>query len=362
MRNITFYLSFFLILFLMPLAALAVTISQNVTLVLPSDPSTYTLLSGGTFDSLTINNSTFSFVMSASQSITLRSSGKRNLAGNSLGASTDCQDTYSEVILTLGSSASSQTVAVTPAGGCTSGTTSTSSGGGSTGGGGSPYFITQVTPPPPPAPLPIAPAPILVPAPALVLVPAPTPPPPAPVVKLAIFSDLVLGSEGNEVTRLQELLAKDKEIYPEGNVSGYFGRLTEAAVRRFQKKYGLPQVGRVGPQTRQKLSVVFGSVSAPVALPAPAVLPAPAPLPGKFKFMGSLSLGMKGNDVVQLQLFLAQDKALYPEGVVSGYFGQLTQRAVERFQVKYNIAKAGDAGYGFIGLKTRAKLNELLGN
>ena len=43
------------------------------------------------------------------------------------------------------------------------------------------------------------------------------------------------------------------------------------------------------------------------------------------------------------------------------YFGSLTEKAVQKFQTKYNIAKSGDSGYGYVGPKTRAKLNEVFG-
>ena len=64
---------------------------------------------------------------------------------------------------------------------------------------------------------------------------------------------LALGSEGDDVTQLQELLAEDGDIYPEGKVTGYFGPLTEKAVKRYQEKYGIDQVGIVGPQTRARM-------------------------------------------------------------------------------------------------------------
>lgn len=47
---------------------------------------------------------------------------------------------------------------------------------------------------------------------------------------------LKLGDSGADVTRLQQFLALDPVIYPERNVSGYYGPLTEAAVKRFQCK------------------------------------------------------------------------------------------------------------------------------
>jgi len=41
------------------------------------------------------------------------------------------------------------------------------------------------------------------------------------------------------------------------------------------------------------------------------------------------------------------------------YFGTLTKKAVQKFQKKYGIAKEGDSGYGYVGPKTRAKLQEV---
>lgn len=61
------------------------------------------------------------------------------------------------------------------------------------------------------------------------------------------------GSSGDQVAILQALLAADPSIYPEGTVSGFFGKLTAQAVKRFQKKNGLEQVGNVGPKTLRKL-------------------------------------------------------------------------------------------------------------
>lgn len=66
------------------------------------------------------------------------------------------------------------------------------------------------------------------------------------------------GDSGAEVTRLQTFLAGNKAIYPEGLVTGYFGTLTTAAVKRFQTAYGISAVGRVGPQTIAKLNSLIG--------------------------------------------------------------------------------------------------------
>jgi len=76
-------------------------------------------------------------------------------------------------------------------------------------------------------------------------------------------SNLQLKSSGNEVTQLQKCLAQFPDVYPEGDITGYFGSLTKAAVIRFQEKYasevlapyGLTQgTGQVKTSTRAKLN------------------------------------------------------------------------------------------------------------
>ena len=76
-------------------------------------------------------------------------------------------------------------------------------------------------------------------------------------------------------------------------------------------------------------------------------------------FFRMLSRGSKGPEVVALQLFLGLNAQIFPENSASGFFGPATQRAVQRFQEKYGIAKSGAIGYGSVGPKTRTKLNAL---
>lgn len=47
---------------------------------------------------------------------------------------------------------------------------------------------------------------------------------------------LKAGDSGADVTRLQQFLALDPSVYPDAQVTGYYGALTEAAVKRFQCK------------------------------------------------------------------------------------------------------------------------------
>lgn len=60
--------------------------------------------------------------------------------------------------------------------------------------------------------------------------------------------------------------------------------------------------------------------------------------------MQQLSLGARGNEVIKLQTFLAQDRTIYPEGIISGYYGPLTQKAVVQLQVSYGLPQAGRVG------------------
>lgn len=64
---------------------------------------------------------------------------------------------------------------------------------------------------------------------------------------------LRLGDKGDRVKFLQVILAADPSIYPEGLISGFFGGLTEKALKRYQHKHGLEQVGFIGPRTLREL-------------------------------------------------------------------------------------------------------------
>ncbi|OGJ04429.1 hypothetical protein A3F97_02985 [Candidatus Nomurabacteria bacterium RIFCSPLOWO2_12_FULL_41_10] len=78
---------------------------------------------------------------------------------------------------------------------------------------------------------------------------------------VSLIREMREGMSGDDVKALQALLAADAEIYPEGLISGFYGRLTAMAVMRFQKKHGLDQVGRVGPKTLEKLRKELNKIS-----------------------------------------------------------------------------------------------------
>jgi len=69
-----------------------------------------------------------------------------------------------------------------------------------------------------------------------------------------ITRQLAIGATGDDVRELQELLASDPELYPEGIITGYFGPLTARAIERLQERFGIERVGEVGPLTRQTIN------------------------------------------------------------------------------------------------------------
>jgi peptidoglycan hydrolase-like protein with peptidoglycan-binding domain len=72
----------------------------------------------------------------------------------------------------------------------------------------------------------------------------------------------------------------------------------------------------------------------------------------------NLSLGSRGVDVISMQNFLIAHHFL-PAGNNTGYFGNLTQAAVQSWQRSHGIVSSGTpttTGYGAAGPRTRAAL------
>jgi peptidoglycan hydrolase-like protein with peptidoglycan-binding domain len=135
---------------------------------------------------------------------------------------------------------------------------------------------------------------------------------------------LRLDSRGEAVTLLQQQLTTLG--YFSGVATGFFGPVTEDAVRRFQRDAGLTADGIVGAGTdaaiQQRLT--------PPAAPAPT--------------SGVLRLNDTGEQVSELQRRLT---ALgYFSGPVTGTFGPLTQTAVISFQQANGLTADGIVGAG----------------
>jgi len=86
-------------------------------------------------------------------------------------------------------------------------------------------------------------------------------------------------------------------------------------------------------------------------------------------FSRGIGNGAKGEDVKRLQVLLNSDtdtkvsaSGAGSPGSETETFGPATESAVKKFQEKYGIAGPGSEGFGFVGPKTRAKLEEVFGS
>lgn len=116
-----------------------------------------------------------------------------------------------------------------------------------------------------------------------------------------------LGSQGDDVKRVQRYFIRAKELDPT-HLDGDFGPETDGLVRGFQQATGLVADGIVGPQT-------WGA------------------LPAYLEASPTLSEGDLGPDVARLQLALSrvESQGVTP-GPVDGWFGAQTKASVQDFQ------------------------------
>jgi hypothetical protein len=76
------------------------------------------------------------------------------------------------------------------------------------------------------------------------------------------------------------------------------------------------------------------------------------------QFLTDLEFGQTGEGIVLLQNRLKRE-GLFPSNINStGYFGAITKKAVEKYQLKYNITTPDGLGYGRVGPLTRSQLNK----
>jgi peptidoglycan hydrolase-like protein with peptidoglycan-binding domain len=92
---------------------------------------------------------------------------------------------------------------------------------------------------------------------------------------LQLLRQLKYGMSGEDIKLLQEILATDPSIYPEGLTTGYFGSLTKNAIKKFQKKACIDQTGTVGPTTLWRINELLTEGAGKLGKVPPGLLTAP---------------------------------------------------------------------------------------
>ena len=146
------------------------------------------------------------------------------------------------------------------------------------------------------------------------------------------------GSSGSAVEQLQfwlNTLAQYDSSIPSVTVDGIFGSGTTAAVRAFQRKYGLTVDGVVGQTTWNELYDEFRSIQSDNGTPN--------------AYPGSpLRSGSSGQNVRLVQFWLKIARTVYSSlnnVTVDGKFGSSTKAAVKKFQSYFGLTSDGIVGW-----------------
>lgn len=186
---------------------------------------------------------------------------------------------------------------------------------------------------------------------------------------------LKIGDYSNDAKTLQQFLNNNGFTVSAagagspGKESIYFGKLTSAALIKFQQQY-LQQIGinSSSGALDEKTRLFINSLATPASFSS-----APASgIPANFKFNVNLRYGQTSPDVKYLQIILNSDpdtkvasSGAGSPGKESSYFGRLTYNAAVKFQRKYanhiSQGKQLTSSAGLVGPATRAQLNALLG-
>ena len=155
------------------------------------------------------------------------------------------------------------------------------------------------------------------------------------------------GSRGPNVVRLQVILNRIGQNYPAipriPTVDGIFGPATEAAVRSFQRIFGLGVDGIVGKATWYRLVRLYVGVNALSELDSEGQTFYAV----NWQVPGNLQNGSRGQSVRQLQFMLrvlSEYVDAIPPVTQDGIFGPRTQEAVIAFQRYVGLTPDGIVG------------------
>ena len=149
------------------------------------------------------------------------------------------------------------------------------------------------------------------------------------------------GDRGDDVRRLQfylRMVSSNFSSVPSVTVDGIFGPATTAAVRDFQREFGLTVDGVAGSATWQKLYEVYGDVADDLLSPNQR----PGVYPGS-----PLRQGSSGNAVREAQFYLRLLSVYYssiPSVNIDGVYGSGTAAAVRAFQTLFGLTADGVIG------------------
>ncbi len=156
------------------------------------------------------------------------------------------------------------------------------------------------------------------------------------------YRDLTVGSEGSDVSALQDfLISNGYLVMPAGVAKGYFGNVTRDAVIKWQIARGIsPAAGYFGTKSRAALSgsAVVSSSSNTTSQNT-----------NNVNYSGICStanqtavLGESGQIVTDVQSFLVSKGFLVmPENTSYGYFGKLTATAIANYMAIKGVSTNG---------------------
>ncbi len=354
-----------------------VTLGVSDTILSVGGVSLTVSATSAVLESLSVDANTFTVTMARNSFLRVTSTDRRTLSADatSITKTSSCTDSLATNTFDAGGGVSgSQTLTITvDSGTCTTGSSGGGGGGVSSGGGGGGSGYIYVPPTATPA------TPVVS---TTVTTPTVTTTSTTQVTFGTVDRLLTKGTTNAQVKILQQILNSDPATRiaetgagSPGRESDFFGPATQKALQKFQVKYGIAKsgdsgYGQVGPLTRTILNSFAGKTTTTVSTPVTQTIPSQATPAVNMSVSGSitksLGKGMTSSEVKTLQQILNSDPATRiaetgagSPGSEGDFFGPATQKAVQKFQVKYGLAKPGDSGYGNVGPLTRTILNSL---